>query len=146
MPQDGVVATAFAAHAPNRLVHFADGYIAENEMILDAGPDAISYHMAAIDECQTLIWNGPMGAFEMQPFDQATTALARHVAKRTDEGALISVAGGGDTIAALNHAQVMDHFSYVSTAGGAFLEWLEGRTFAREWRHCCGINGAMFDH
>ena len=128
LPQDGIVATDFAAHAPNRLVHFADSHMAENEMILDAGHDAVATISAAIDECQTLIWNGPMGAFEMQPFDQATTALARHVAKRTDEGALISVAGGGDTIAALNHAQVLDHFSYVSTAGGAFLEWLEGRT------------------
>ena len=128
LPQDGVVATAFAAHAPNRLVHFSDGHMAENEMILDAGHDAVATISAAIDECQTLIWNGPMGAFEMEPFDQATTALARHVAKRTDEGALISVAGGGDTIAALNHAQVLNHFSYVSTAGGAFLEWLEGRT------------------
>lgn len=128
LPQDGVVATAFAAHAPNRLVHFSDGHMAENEMILDAGHDAVATISAAIDECQTLIWNGPMGAFEMQPFDQATIALARHVAKRTDEGALISVAGGGDTIAALNHAQVLNHFSYVSTAGGAFLEWLEGRT------------------
>lgn len=128
LPQDGVVATAFATHAPNRLVRFADGNIAENEMILDAGHDAVATISAAIDECQTLIWNGPMGAFEMEPFDQATTALARHVAKRTDEGALISVAGGGDTIAALNHAQVLNHFSYVSTAGGAFLEWLEGRT------------------
>ena len=128
LPQDGVVATAFAAHAPNRLVHFSDGHMAENEMILDAGHDAVATVSAAIDECQTLIWNGPMGAFEMHPFDQATTALARHVAKRTDEGALISVAGGGDTIAALNHAQVLNHFSYVSTAGGAFLEWLEGRT------------------
>ncbi|MGB2303688.1 MAG: phosphoglycerate kinase, partial [Candidatus Puniceispirillales bacterium] len=128
LPQDGVVATAFAAHAPNRLVHFSDGHMAENEMILDAGHDAVATISAAINECQTLIWNGPMGAFEMEPFDQATTALARHVAKRTDEGALISVAGGGDTIAALNHAQVLNHFSYVSTAGGAFLEWLEGRT------------------
>ncbi|MGB2323953.1 MAG: phosphoglycerate kinase [Candidatus Puniceispirillales bacterium] len=128
LPQDGVVATAFATHAPNHLVHFSDGHMAENEMILDAGHDAVATISAAIDECQTLIWNGPMGAFEMEPFDQATTALARHVAKRTDEGALISVAGGGDTIAALNHAQVLNHFSYVSTAGGAFLEWLEGRT------------------
>ncbi len=128
LPEDGIVATAFAKHAPNRLVRLADGNIAENEMILDAGHDAVATISAAIDECQTLIWNGPMGAFEMEPFDQATTALARHVAKRTDAGALISVAGGGDTIAALNHAQVLNHFSYVSTAGGAFLEWLEGRT------------------
>jgi phosphoglycerate kinase len=98
-----------------------------NEMILDAGRDAVATISAAIDDCQTLIWNGPMGAFEIEPFDQATTVLAQYVASRTEAGVLISVAGGGDTIAALNHANVLDQFSYVSTAGGAFLEWLEGR-------------------
>jgi phosphoglycerate kinase len=108
-------------------VHFANDHIAGNEMILDAGRDAVATISAAIDDCQTLIWNGPMGAFEIEPFDQATTALAQYVASRTEAGALISVAGGGDTIAALNHANVLDQFSYVSTAGGAFLEWLEGR-------------------
>jgi phosphoglycerate kinase len=127
LPQDGVVATAFAANAPHRLVHFANDHIAGNEMILDAGRDAVATISAAIDDCQTLIWNGPMGAFEIEPFDQATTALAQYVASRTEAGALISVAGGGDTIAALNHANVLNQFSYVSTAGGAFLEWLEGR-------------------
>ena len=128
LPQDGVVATAFAAHAPHRKVQFAHDKLAENEMILDAGGDAVAMIKTAIDDCQTLIWNGPMGAFELAPFDQATTELAQHVAKRTAAGDLISVAGGGDTIAALNQANVLDQFSYVSTAGGAFLEWLEGKT------------------
>lgn len=128
LPQDGIVATAFAAHAPHRKVQFARDQLAENEMILDAGNDAVAMIKTAIDNCQTLIWNGPMGAFELAPFDQATTELAQHVAKRTAAGEVISVAGGGDTIAALNHANVLGQFSYVSTAGGAFLEWLEGKT------------------
>lgn len=127
LPQDGVVASAFSAHAPHRTVHFPDSDIATDEMILDAGPDAIAAAMAAITPCHTLIWNGPMGAFELPPFDAATTALARHVGSLSQNGIMTSVAGGGDTIAALNHAGVMDQFSYVSTAGGAFLEWLEGK-------------------
>jgi len=127
LPTDGVVATAFSAHAPHRTVRFANSAIASDEMILDAGPDAIAAAMAAITPCHTLIWNGPMGAFELPPFDVATSELARHVASLSQKGSMISVAGGGDTIAALNHAKVMDQFSYVSTAGGAFLEWLEGK-------------------
>jgi phosphoglycerate kinase len=127
LPQDGVVATAFAAHAPHRTLRFADSDITSDEMILDAGPDAVAAAMTAITPCQTLIWNGPMGAFELPPFDTATTSLARHVASLSQSGHMISVAGGGDTIAALNHAGVADDFSYVSTAGGAFLEWLEGK-------------------
>ena len=82
---------------------------------------------AAIDRAATLVWNGPLGAFEIAPFDSATVAAARHAAKRTREGELVSVAGGGDTVAALNHAGVADDFTYVSTAGGAFLEWMEGK-------------------
>ncbi len=127
LPSDGLVATEFAAHASHRTVNCADGSIASDEMILDAGPDAIAAAMAAVTPCHTLIWNGPMGAFELPPFDAATTALARHVANLSQNGSMTSVAGGGDTIAALNHAGVMDQFSYVSTAGGAFLEWLEGK-------------------
>jgi phosphoglycerate kinase len=83
--------------------------------------------MGAIDDAATLVWNGPMGAFEMQPFDRGTVAVARHAAARTKAGKLISVAGGGDTVAALNAAGVADSFTYVSTAGGAFLEWMEGK-------------------
>jgi phosphoglycerate kinase len=83
--------------------------------------------MGAIDDAATLVWNGPMGAFEMQPFDRGTVAVARHAAARTKAGKLISVAGGGDTVAALNAAGVADRFTYVSTAGGAFLEWMEGK-------------------
>lgn len=128
LPDDGVVATTFALNAPHRTVRFSHDHITENEMILDVGHDAIDMISEAIDHCQTLIWNGPMGAFEIPPFDQGTTALARYVANRTKTGTMISVAGGGDTIAALNHAHVLDQFTYVSTAGGAFLEWLEGRT------------------
>jgi phosphoglycerate kinase len=96
-------------------------------MILDAGPQAVKDICAAFDDAQTLIWNGPLGAFEIAPFDAATTAAARHAAARTKAGGLKSVAGGGDTVAALNHAGVVEDFSYVSTAGGAFLEWLEGK-------------------
>jgi phosphoglycerate kinase len=81
----------------------------------------------SIDRAATLVWNGPLGAFEIEPFDRATVVAAKHAAKRTIEGGLVSVAGGGDTVAALNHADVADEFTYVSTAGGAFLEWMEGK-------------------
>jgi phosphoglycerate kinase len=97
-------------------------------MVLDAGPQSIETLSAAFEGLKTLIWNGPMGAFEIAPFDTATVAAARLAAQRTKAGALISVAGGGDTVAALNKAGVADDFTYISTAGGAFLEWMEGKT------------------
>jgi len=97
-------------------------------MILDAGPDTVERMSAAMDKAKTLIWNGPMGAFEIEPFDAATNAAARQAAKATRDGTLISVAGGGDTVAALNKAGVADDFTYISTAGGAFLEWMEGKS------------------
>jgi phosphoglycerate kinase len=96
-------------------------------MILDVGPKTVEAVNQWIDRAATLVWNGPLGAFEIEPFDRATVAAARHAAKRTKEGKLVSVAGGGDTVAALNHAGVADDFTYISTAGGAFLEWMEGK-------------------
>ena len=97
-------------------------------MILDVGPQSVERIEAALDDAATLVWNGPLGAFEMPPFDRATIAVAKYAAARTKARKLVSIAGGGDTVAALNHAGVADDFTYVSTAGGAFLEWLEGRT------------------
>ena len=96
-------------------------------MILDVGPKSVDTINEWIDRANTLVWNGPLGAFETRPFDQATVAVARHAARRTKGDKLLSVAGGGDTVAALNHAGVADDFTYVSTAGGAFLEWMEGK-------------------
>ena len=96
-------------------------------MILDIGPRSVAAVIAALGICKTLLWNGPVGAFETAPFGEATFAIAREAARLTQAGRLVSVAGGGDTVAALNAAGVTDQFSYVSTAGGAFLEWLEGR-------------------
>jgi phosphoglycerate kinase len=96
-------------------------------MILDVGPSSIERITGAIDDAHTVVWNGPLGAFEMTPFDTGTVEVARHVAARTKAGKLVSVAGGGDTVAALAHAGVKDAFTYVSTAGGAFLEWMEGK-------------------
>jgi phosphoglycerate kinase len=96
-------------------------------MILDIGRQSRERIKAAIDEAATVVWNGPLGAFETKPFDEGTTEIARHVAARTKAGKLVSVAGGGDTVAALAHAGVKDDFTYVSTAGGAFLEWMEGK-------------------
>ena len=97
-------------------------------MILDVGPQSVERIKAAVDDAATLVWNGPLGAFEYPPFDAGTVAIAQHVAARTKAGKLVSVAGGGDTVAALAHAGVKDKFTYVSTAGGAFLEWMEGKT------------------
>ena len=97
-------------------------------MMLDIGPKAIDSYQQALKEVRTVLWNGPMGAFEVRPFDTATVNLAQMVAKATEKGYLISVAGGGDTVAALNHAGVAEKFSYVSLAGGAFLEYIEGKT------------------
>jgi len=97
-------------------------------MILDVGPKSIALFRSELDDCATLVWNGPLGAFEIEPFDAGTVALAKTVAELTAAGRLLSVAGGGDTVAALEAAGVAGRFSYVSTAGGAFLEWMEGRT------------------
>ena len=126
LPYDVVVAKEFAANPPSlRTCNVHE--VAANEMILDVGPQAVEALGDVLKTCRTLVWNGPLGAFETQPFDAATVALARTAAALTSEGSLVSVAGGGDTVAALNHAGVGDKFSYVSTAGGAFLEWMEGK-------------------
>ncbi len=128
LPDDVVLAREFRQGAESRILTLGEGEIAADEMILDTGPMTVKRAMEAVDKSRTIVWNGPMGAFEIPPFDAATVALARHVAHRTVEAGLVSVAGGGDTVAALNTAGVEDKFHYVSTAGGAFLEWMEGRT------------------
>jgi phosphoglycerate kinase len=126
LPYDVVVAKEFAANPPSlRTVNVHE--VAADEMILDIGPAAVEALADAIKTCRTLVWNGPLGAFETPPFDVATLALARTAAALTQEGSLVSVAGGGDTVAALNQAAVADAFTFVSTAGGAFLEWMEGK-------------------
>jgi len=126
LPYDVVVAKEFAANPPSmRTCNVHE--VAADEMILDVGPQAVEALGDVLKTCRTLVWNGPMGAFETQPFDAATVALARTAAALTKEGSLVSVAGGGDTVAALNHAGVAQDFTYISTAGGAFLEWMEGR-------------------
>jgi len=126
LPYDVVVAKEFAAN-PASLRTCNVHEVAEDEMILDIGPLAVEALADVLKTCRTLVWNGPLGAFETEPFDAATVALAKTAAALTQDGSLVSVAGGGDTVAALNHAGVADDFSYVSTAGGAFLEWMEGR-------------------
>ncbi|GGO57967.1 phosphoglycerate kinase [Roseovarius pacificus] len=125
LPADVVVAREFAANAPHETVpaHACPA----DAMILDAGPQSVARITAAIDAAKTLIWNGPLGAFEIEPFDAATNAAAAHAAARSKAGELISVAGGGDTVAALNKAGAAQDFTYISTAGGAFLEWMEGK-------------------
>jgi phosphoglycerate kinase len=125
LPVDVVVAREFREGAPNETVAGTD--CPADAMILDAGPQTVAAINAVIDGCRTLVWNGPLGAFEIAPFDAATNACARHAAGRTAAGDLVSVAGGGDTVAALNRAGASERFSYVSTAGGAFLEWMEGK-------------------
>jgi len=125
LPYDVVVAKEFRADPPTRTVNVHE--VAADEMILDVGPAAVEALGDALKTCRTLVWNGPLGAFEIHPFDAATVALAQTAAALTQSGSLISVAGGGDTVAALNHAGVADRFSFVSTAGGAFLEWMEGK-------------------
>ncbi|MCD1263067.1 phosphoglycerate kinase [Shinella sumterensis] len=125
LPEDGVVAREFKANAENEVVDVSA--IPADAMMLDVGPKTIEAVNAWISRASTLVWNGPLGAFEIAPFDTATVAAAKHAATRTREGKLVSVAGGGDTVAALNHAGVADDFTYVSTAGGAFLEWMEGK-------------------
>jgi phosphoglycerate kinase len=101
--------------------------IPADAMVLDVGPKSIAAVNDWVSKAETLVWNGPLGAFEIAPFDKATVAVAKHAAARTKSGALVSVAGGGDTVSAMNHAEVADDLSYVSTAGGAFLEWMEGK-------------------
>ena len=126
LPYDVVVAKEFAAN-PASLRTCNVHEVAEDEMILDVGPQAVEALADVLKTCRTLVWNGPLGAFETPPFDEATVALARTAAALTLEGSLISVAGGGDTVAALAHAGVTDDVTYISTAGGAFLEWMEGK-------------------
>jgi phosphoglycerate kinase len=125
LPVDAVVASEFKAHAENHVAKV--DAVPHGAMILDAGPASIVAIEAAIDEASTLVWNGPLGAFELEPFDTATVLAAKKAAANTAAGRLVSVAGGGDTVSALNHAGVADDFTYVSTAGGAFLEWMEGK-------------------
>ena len=125
LPSDVVVAEAFAAHSPNQVVGADE--VPQDRMILDAGPETLALIEARIKGAKTLVWNGPLGAFEIAPFDAATVAAAKVAAAQTKAGQLVSVAGGGDTVAALNHAGASQDFTYVSTAGGAFLEWMEGK-------------------
>jgi phosphoglycerate kinase len=125
LPVDGVVAKEFKAGADFQIVDI--GAIPADGMVLDVGPKSVDAVNAWVSKAATLVWNGPLGAFEVEPFDRATVAAARHAAECTKAGKLISVAGGGDTVSALNHAGAADDFSYVSTAGGAFLEWMEGK-------------------
>jgi phosphoglycerate kinase len=125
LPEDGVVAREFKAGAANEVVDI--NAIPADAMVLDVGPKSVEAVKAWIERAETLVWNGPLGAFEIEPFDKATVAAAKYAAERTKAGKLTSVAGGGDTVSALNHAGVADDFSYVSTAGGAFLEWMEGK-------------------
>jgi phosphoglycerate kinase len=126
LPHDAVVATEFRPNPPTQTVEIHK--IPAEAMMLDIGPASVTAILNRLPALHTLVWNGPVGAFETPPFDAATTALARAVAEATVRGALRSVAGGGDTVSALRHAGVLDKMSYVSTAGGAFLEWLEGKT------------------
>ncbi len=126
LPHDIVVAREFAAGAAHEVLPV--DACPEDAMILDAGPETVAAINAVLGQCRTLVWNGPLGAFEITPFDAATNACAQEAARLTGEEKLVSVAGGGDTVAALNRAGVADGFSYISTAGGAFLEWMEGKT------------------
>ena len=126
LPVDAVVATAFKAHAPSRVA--AVDAISDDEMILDIGPQTVALIEQLLAGVKTLVWNGPFGAFELKPFDAGTNAVAQAAAKRTQDGRLVTIAGGGDTVAALNQSGAGERFTYLSTAGGAFLEWLEGKT------------------
>ena len=126
LPIDVVVAKKFEAHAPSSVCSIDK--IGPDDMVLDVGPKSIAHVDALLRNCKTLVWNGPFGAFELPPFDQGTKLIAQCAAQLTIEGKLRSIAGGGDTVAALSQAGAAEKFSYVSTAGGAFLEWLEGRT------------------
>lgn len=126
LPVDVVAATEFKANAESRVCGLDD--VAPHEMILDAGPDTVSEILDAMEASETLIWNGPLGAFEMTPFETSTVECAKYAAKLCGKDKLIAVAGGGDTVAALALADVLDDFTFISTAGGAFLEWMEGKT------------------
>ena len=125
LPVDVVVAEKFQAHAPSHVT--ASGDVGSSDMILDIGPRSIEQVVSVLGRSKTLVWNGPFGAFEMEPFDNGTVEIAEAAAELSQAGKLVSVAGGGDTVAALNAAGATDRFTYVSTAGGAFLEWLEGK-------------------
>ena len=125
LPIDVVQAEKFEANCVHETVTIDK--ISADMMVLDAGPQTIEICKQAVDNSKTLVWNGPMGAFEIEPFEKGTVALASYAGKRTQAGKLCSVAGGGDTVSALKMAKVLDQFSYISTAGGAFLEWLEGK-------------------
>lgn len=125
LPVDAVVASRFEANASNH--RYGIEAIPVDGMILDIGEKSIERINGAIDDAATIVWNGPLGAFEMHPFDQGTVAVAKRVAERTKQKKLVSIAGGGDTVSALNHAGVAQDFTYISTAGGAFLEWMEGK-------------------
>ncbi|MFB2553426.1 phosphoglycerate kinase [Ensifer soli] len=125
LPVDGVVAREFKANAENTVVDIAA--IPSDAIVLDVGPASIAAVNDWVAKAETLVWNGPLGAFEIAPFDTATVAVAKFAADETRAGKLVSVAGGGDTVSALNHAGVADDFTYISTAGGAFLEWMEGK-------------------
>ena len=126
LPVDAVAAKEFKANAPSRVVDV--DHVGDDEMILDIGPRSVEHVVSVLARAKTLVWNGPFGAFELEPFDTGTVEVAEAAAELTAAGKLTSVAGGGDTVAALNAANVADRFSYVSTAGGAFLEWLEGKS------------------
>ncbi|EJF78471.1 phosphoglycerate kinase [Bartonella sp. DB5-6] len=125
LPVDVIVGFRFEKDAPHRLYDIKD--IPEDGMILDIGARSIAHVKGVLDKAATLVWNGPLGVFEKPPFDQGTIAVARHAAGRSQKGKLVSIAGGGDTVFALNHAGVANDFTYLSTAGGAFLEWMEGK-------------------
>jgi phosphoglycerate kinase len=125
LPVDAVVAAQFKADAPHH--EYGIDAIPAEGMILDVGSMSVDRVRSTLNDARTLVWNGPLGAFELNPFDKGTVEAARHAAERTRQGHLVSVAGGGDTVAALNHAGVADDFTYISTAGGAFLEWMEGK-------------------
>jgi phosphoglycerate kinase len=125
LPMDGVVAKEFKAGAASETVGIES--LPADSMMLDVGAKSIANVNACFDAAKTVVWNGPMGAFEIAPFDTATNAVAQHAAALTKAGKLVTVAGGGDTVSALNHAGAADDFTYISTAGGAFLEWLEGK-------------------
>jgi phosphoglycerate kinase len=125
LPVDAVTAGEFKADVPTKTVDVKA--VPADQMILDVGPKSVAEIVARLQTCKTLVWNGPLGAFETRPFDMGTVAVAQEAAKLTKAKSLLSVAGGGDTVAALVMAGVVDDFSYVSTAGGAFLEWLEGK-------------------
>ena len=125
LPVDALVAREFKANPGHRVVPVSE--VAADEMILDAGPMSVAAVVLKLDTVRTLVWNGPFGAFELPPFDTATVTVAKAAAARVEAGQLVAVAGGGDTVSAMNHAGVADDLTYVSTAGGAFLEWMEGK-------------------